>query len=118
MLIIADNKPVYDRCQGERVTIKDKRTAIDMIVIKADLRAQNASLRWVDARQMEADALTKLGAIPDFLYFVLKHGKYIVIREGASLLLKVQEKMLKRNVTSPYSKGCEKSPTLHGEVPS
>lgn len=53
-----DNKPIYDHCIGDGVVVRDKRTAIDMLIVRRDLRESNTSLRWVDSRQMIVDMLT------------------------------------------------------------
>lgn len=113
LMIITDNKPIFDHSQGDGVTIKDKRTAIDMLILKSDLKSERTVLRWVDTRQMTVDSLTKMSASPDFLYFLLKFGKYIVVEEGVSLQWKAQEK-IERKLASPSKKGCEKSSTHDG----
>lgn len=104
MLVVTDNKPVFDHCQGDGGTIKGKRTAIDMLLIKAELRSQQMTMRWVDTRQMIVDCLTKLSANPDFLCFVLRFGVYVVVQEGVSLQWKAQERLQKK-MASPSSKG-------------
>ena len=59
MMLVIDCKPVYDHIHGVGVVAKDKRVAIDMLLVRRDLRSPNAVLRWVDTRQMLSDALTK-----------------------------------------------------------
>ena len=34
MIIAVDNKPVYDHVQGEGMIVKDKRIAIDMLLLR------------------------------------------------------------------------------------
>ena len=53
--------------------------AIDMLVVRADLRSQSIQIRWVDTRQMIVDSLTKVGASADFLFFVLRFGRYVCV---------------------------------------
>ena len=89
------NKPVYDHTHGDGIVVKDKRMAIDILLVRRDLRASNMTLRWVDTRHMMADPLTKTSADPSFLRFVFKEGQYIVIKEDKSLLWKAKEKELK-----------------------
>ena len=55
--------------------------AIDMLVVRADLRSQSIQIRWVDTRQMIVDSLTKVGASADFLFFVLRFGRYVCVCE-------------------------------------
>ena len=100
MVAITDNKPVYDHCVGDGVVIRDKRLAIDMLVVRADLRSQQITLRWVDGRQMLVDSLTKMTASPDFLLFVMKYGKYICVDEGQTLEWKAQERDFKKSLNA------------------
>jgi len=58
MMLVVDNKPIYDHAHGEGVVVKDKRLAIDMLLARRDLKAANTVLRWVDTRHMLSDALT------------------------------------------------------------
>ena len=91
-IITIDNKPIYDHTQGDGIVVKDKRLAIDMLLVRRDIRRHNMILRWVDTRQMIADSLTKSSADAGFLRFVLKHGEYIVVAEQRSLDWRSQEK--------------------------
>ena len=91
-IITIDNKPIYDHTQGDGIVVKDKRLAIDMLLVRRDIRRHNMILQWVDTRQMIADSLTKSSADAGFLRFVLKHGEYIVVAEQRSLDWRSQEK--------------------------
>jgi IS30 family transposase len=106
LILVTDNKPIYDHCQGDGVVVRDKRMAIDMLVIRADLKSQNIVLRWVDTRQMVVDSLTKISANPDFLYFVLKCGRFVCVAENVTLQLKAQER--RERVLHSSKKGCVK----------
>ena len=33
-----DNKPIYDHSIGDGVVVKDKRMAIDMLIVRRDIR--------------------------------------------------------------------------------
>lgn len=72
LTLAVDKKPVYDHVNGDGIVVKDKRLAIHMLILRADLRGENADLRWVDTRQMILDVLTKMNANPEFLLHVLK----------------------------------------------
>ena len=65
LLVATDNKPVYDHSQGDGIVVKDKRVAIDMLLLKEDLINSNVTLRWVDTRQMIVDCMTKPNACVD-----------------------------------------------------
>ena len=115
MVVTIDNKPIYDHSQGDGVIVKDKRTAIDMLLVRRDLRTTNTVLRWVDTRQMIADALTKITADPGFLRFVFKVGEYRVVHEDRSLEWRSRERELKNkgarglHRTQESKKGCVKA---------
>ncbi len=95
MMIVVDNKPIYDHVHGEGVVVKDKRIAIDMLLVRRDLRKTNSCLRWIDTRQILSDALTKINANADFLMFVMKFGKFVVVKENESLEWRAHERELK-----------------------
>ena len=61
--------------------VKDKRMAIDMLIVRRDIRNNNINLRWVESGHMLADSLTKVQAPVDLLLFVLKNGWYTVVQE-------------------------------------
>ena len=109
MISVTDNKPIYDHVQGDGIVVRDKRMAIDMLVVRKDLKSQGVKLRWVDTRQMLVDSLTKMSADPSFLLFVLRFGRYICIQEDISLQWKAQERMLKRTLNTSKD-GCVKEP--------
>ena len=96
MMVIVDNKPIYDHVHGEGVIVRDKRIAIDMLLVRRDLLATNAQLRWIDTRQMLSDVFTKINANPDFLMFVLQFGNFIVVKETQSLEWRSRERELKK----------------------
>ncbi|OLP98957.1 Protein CbbX [Symbiodinium microadriaticum] len=80
LLVATDNKPIYDHSQGDGIVVKDKRVAIDMLLLKSDLSDSNVILRWLDTKQMVVDGMTKSNASIDYLLYVLKQGEFIVVR--------------------------------------
>ena len=73
MLVTTDNNPVYDHAQGDRVVVKDLRLAIDMLLVRKDIKeTNNVVLNWIDTLQMVCDVLTKTTASPDFLVFCVQ----------------------------------------------
>jgi hypothetical protein len=93
MMICIDNKPIFDHVHGEGIVVRDKRLAIDMLLVRRDLRQEGTNLHWIDTRQMLSDALTKIDVNCDFLRFVLRFGKYIVFEESDSLQWRREERM-------------------------
>ena len=41
--------------KSEQTVIKDKGFAIEMLIVRRDLRSQNSELRWIDTSQMVSD---------------------------------------------------------------
>ena len=98
LLVATDNKPIYDHSQGDGIVVKDKRVAIDMLLLKSDLSDSNVILRWLDTKQMVVDGMTKSNASIDYLLYVLKQGEFIVVRESKSLEWKAQQRQRKMSV--------------------
>ena len=69
------------------------RIAIDMLLVRRDIRQENIILRWVDARQMLVDSLTKISVKPDLLRATLKSGQYIIVEEGDVLKRRERERL-------------------------
>ncbi|OLQ09519.1 Copia protein [Symbiodinium microadriaticum] len=80
LMVATDNKPIYDHSQADGIVVKDKRVAIDMLLLKSDLSDSNVILRWLDTKQMVVDGMTKSNASIDYLLYVLKQGEFIVVR--------------------------------------
>ena len=78
MVVTCDNKPIYDHTCGDGVVVKDKRMAIEMLIVRRDIRKNNIVLRWVATKQMLVDCLTKTNAAADFMLRCLKEGRYCV----------------------------------------
>jgi hypothetical protein len=92
IIVTIDNKPVYDHVHADGTVVKDKRIAIDMLLVKKDVLQDNILLRWVDTKQMLSDVLTKPNASADFLRHVLKTGRYIIVEEATALAERVKSR--------------------------
>ena len=79
--VCVDNKPVFDHLNGQVLTIKDKRLAIEMLLVKKDVAQDNVIVRWLPTYQMLADCLTKAGAQATLLRRTLREGKMILIED-------------------------------------
>lgn len=82
MIVTIDNRPIYDHTVGDGIVIKDKRMAIDMLIVRRDIRQNNILLRWVDTGSMLADCLTKLSASAGLLLTVFRNGRYGIVFEA------------------------------------
>ncbi|CAE7563942.1 TY1B-PL [Symbiodinium natans] len=69
---VIDCKPVFDHAKSSTVSIKDKRMAIEMLLLKKDISKYGISLRWMATSQMIVDVLTKRGAPMALFRQVLK----------------------------------------------
>jgi hypothetical protein len=76
-----DCKPVYDHANSDTVSIKDKRMAIEMLLLKSDIRENNISLRWMATQQMIVDVLTKLGAPMALFRKVLAEAQFVLVED-------------------------------------
>ena len=73
----------------------DKRTSIDISLIKQEINELNGKIRWIDGRTMLADPLTKESK-SDLLRHVIRTGQWAILEEGSAL----QRKLIER--TSQY----------------
>ena len=80
---VIDCKPVYDHAHSSTVAIKDKRMAIEMLLLKEDVSKYNVHLRWMATRQMIVDVLTKRGAPMNLFRKVVKDGWFILVEDEA-----------------------------------
>ena len=88
--LITDAKSIYDaltRPTSTASTISDKRTAIDLAIIRDELRRSKGCIRWIDTKHQLADSLTKVMS-PDLLRYVIGTGKYQIKDELDALRLK------------------------------
>ena len=93
-LAAVDSKSLYDavnKCACTASYVSDKRTAIDLAVIKSDLAETSGTIRWIDTRSMLSDPLTKQHP-GTYLRYVLRQGFWSVMEEGHALQAKALER--------------------------
>ena len=81
-----DSKSLYNalnKCSSTVAFASDKRTAIDLSVIKSNLADTCGQARWIDTRSMISDPLTKVHS-GDYLRHVVCTGLWSV-EEGRAL---------------------------------
>jgi hypothetical protein len=94
--VITDAKSVYDALTNSASSsTTDKRTAIDLAIIREYLRRHNGCVRWIDGTVQLADSLTKHMAA-DFLRSVLQRGRYQLNEEFDTLNLRQKAKQDKQ----------------------
>ena len=79
---------MYDHLARETVGGSDKRTALDIQIIREDLFHLAGQVRWVDHPAMIADGLTKLRGNLEPLYEVLAKGTFKIKSEEAQMSLR------------------------------
>ena len=81
---VTDSKSLYD-CMSKLVCTytqcEDKRTAIDVAILKDDLIQSAGHVRWVEGRNMLSDCLTKR-MCSHFLRSVVQSGRWALSEEG------------------------------------
>ena len=89
-----DSKSLYDAASKLPATtayISDKRTTIDLAVIKSGAQQTAGTIRWIDTRAMIADPLTKHHP-GHYLRHVLRTGYWSIVEEGTALQRKALER--------------------------
>lgn len=93
--LITDAKSVFDALsRPSTITASDKRTCIDLSLIRDLLKRNNGCVRWVDGRNQLADSLTKIMS-SDFLRAAIRFGKYQLTEEYDALRLRREAKLSK-----------------------
>ena len=86
-LVLTDCKSVFDSLQQlwSSNAKSDKRTSIDLALIRESLSRDYSRIRWIDTRVQLADSMTKGSASPAFLRKTLLDGMYRIVAEGVAL---------------------------------
>ncbi|CAE7762188.1 RE1, partial [Symbiodinium sp. CCMP2456] len=92
-LCIVDAKALYDHLSRESVgPSQDKRTSLEIQVIRQNMNAINGKIKWVPHPQMAIDGLTKKNANMDSLYQLLDTGEYQIVEMAKALQEKKEER--------------------------
>ena len=102
-LAVVDAKSLYDHLSKETCGhTADRRTAIEMQIIRQTLFELGASIRWIDHNRMLVDALTKTNGNVEPLLKVLGSGKWQIVAEEQEI---EHRKMLKNQGALTRQKG-------------
>lgn len=52
--VAVDSRPVFDHLNGQLMTMKDKRLAIDLLLVKRDVSKDGINIRWLPTDHMLA----------------------------------------------------------------
>eukprot|EP00435_Cladocopium_sp_Y103_P067523 s922_g30.t1 len=88
-IAVTDSKSLYDtvtKCRNSSAHVDDKRTAIDLTILKSDLANSQGQVRWVGGGNMISDALTKK-MNPKFLQLIMKVGRWALTESGHQALV-------------------------------
>ena len=93
LISVADSKGNYDHLHDETVgPSEDRRSAIDLAIIREDLFRPQMFLRWVDGKAQVADALTKLHGDGDLLRAVCRQAFTVLVEAHEIMAATHQEK--------------------------
>ena len=108
---MTDCRSLFDHLHslGSGGTLDDRRTAIDVAIIRQSIRRTGLEARWVPTGHMLADGLTKDKAEPmDLLRSVLRSARYQLADEQTVLDRKREERERRRQVAHQRAKAHEK----------
>ena len=94
-ILVTDCKSLYDHLMSPSAptAIEDRRTSIDVVIIRESIRSLSAFMRWVPTDRMLADALTKDQGDPlDMLRSCLKSSVYQISPEDHVLRMQAKER--------------------------
>eukprot|EP00435_Cladocopium_sp_Y103_P057373 s281_g19.t1 len=94
-IVVTDCKSLYDHLVSVSAptAVEDRRTSIDIVIIRQSLGRTRASVRWVPTNRMLADSLTKDAGDPtDLLRACIRDSTYQISPEQTVLEMQAQEK--------------------------
>ena len=101
-ILVTDCKSLYDHLHSPSspTAVEDRRTSIDITIIKESVRTLNASVRWVPTDRMLADSLTKDAGDPiDLLRACIRNSSYQISPEQDVLDNQAAEKQRRLNLS-------------------
>ena len=87
-ILVTDCKSLFDHLHSPSspTSIEDRRTSIDVIIIRESVKLMQAFVRWVPTNRMLADALTKDSGPPtDLLRACIRRSRYQISPEETVL---------------------------------
>ena len=83
-IAVTDSRSLYDtitKCRNSSAHIDDKRTAIDLSILKGDLVRTKGQVRWIEGKNMISDSLTKkMSSV--FLRSIMSRGLWSLNEKG------------------------------------
>ena len=87
-IVVTDCKSLYDHLvsPSSPTSVEDRRTSIDIVIIRDSLKSMTAQIRWVPTDRMLADSLTKDAGDPiDLLRSCIRSSQYQISPEETVL---------------------------------
>ena len=87
-IVVTDCKSLYDHLvsPSSPTSVEDRRTSIDIVIIRDSLKSMAAQIRWVPTDRMLADSLTKDAGDPiDLLRSCIRSSQYQISPEETVL---------------------------------
>lgn len=84
-IAVVDAKSLFDILSNETNGGSDKRTALDVQVLREELKDLQGKIRWVDHLHMPADCLTKKDGRSEMLKQLLTTGRFAITAEAATM---------------------------------
>eukprot|EP00435_Cladocopium_sp_Y103_P043622 s1741_g12.t1 len=103
-LAIVDAKSLYDLLANETGGGADRRTALDVQMLREELGELQGKVRWIDHMHMIADCLTKKQGRLEPLLRLLETGKFGITEEAVTLGARLEDRQrVERDFTAPDS---------------
>ena len=113
-ILTTDCKSLYDHLisPSSPTAVEDRRTSIDIVIIRESMKTTQAHIRWIPTNRMLADGLTKDKIDPiDLLRSCIRSGNYQISPEAHVLAQQATERQrrLQRH-SQPTPASCQKGP--------
>lgn len=112
ILLVTDCKSLYDHLLSQSSpTLDDRRTSIDIIILRESITRLKAQVRWIPTDRMLADALTKESPEAfDLLRSCTRATSYQISPEGLVLERRAAEKDRRKQVAARHDQQSDPVP--------
>ena len=97
IIACTDNKPLFDHVRNDTGMVHDKRQAIEVLLLRRDIKMHRVHIRWIDTKQMPVDCMTKLSVRPTLSRHVLQQSTYAIMEEQEMLNAKRAQRQYKQS---------------------
>lgn len=107
-VLVTDCKSLFDHLTSvsSPTAVEDRRTSIDIVIIRQSSSRLKASIRWVPTDRMLADSLTKSAGDPtDLLRACIRDATYQISPESTVLDMQARERARRKSKVSSVEHG-------------